>query len=196
MLIAAMTDAMPATLPPMTAADSDESLVRASGAGDLGAFESLYRRHLGRVHGIISRLVGHPRARAEELTQDAFVRAWQALPGFRFESAFSTWLYRLAANTALMELRARRSRPVDGDDAGLEEFGSQDSAGHATALSLDLDRAVAGLPPRARAVLVLHDVEGWTHQEIATELDMAVGSSKAQLHRARRLLRARLGAHP
>lgn len=196
MLMATMTDAMPASVAPRADGDCDDALVRASGAGDLGAFETLYRRHLGRVHGIISRLVGHPRARAEELTQDAFVRAWQALPGYRFESAFSTWLYRLAANTALMELRSRRSRPTDGDDTGLEELGSPDSAGHATALSLDLDRAVAGLPPRARAVLVLHDVEGWTHQEIAAELDMAVGSSKAQLHRARRLLRARLGAHP
>ena len=145
------------------------------------------------MHGVIARLVGHHGARAEDLTQETFVRAWQALPGYRFESAFGTWLHRLAANTALMELRARRSRPqADGDD-GLDDFGTPDSAGHATALSLDLERAVATLPPRARAVLVLYDVEGWKHEEIAEALGMAVGSSKAQLHRARGLLRTRLG---
>ena len=124
------------------------------------------------------------------------MRAWQALPAFRFESAFSTWLHRLAVNTALMELRSRRSRPQDdADDAALDMIGSADSAGHATALALDLERAVATLPPRARAVLVLYDIEGWKHEEIAIELGMAVGSSKAQLHRARGLLRARLGEH-
>ena len=150
----------------------------------------------GRVHGVIARLVGHHGARAEDLTQETFVRAWQALPGYRFESAFGTWLYRLAANTALMELRARRSRPQSDGDAGLDDIGTPDSAGHATALSLDLERAVATLPPRARAVLVLFDVEGWKHEEIAEALGMAVGSSKAQLHRARGLLRTRLGDEP
>jgi len=146
---------------------------------------------------VIACLVGYHGARAEDLTQDAFVRAWQALPGYRFESAFSTWLHRLAVNTALMDLRARRSRPqADADEDALEHVGTQDSAGHATALSLDLERAVATLPPRARAVLVLYDVEGWKHEEIAESLGMAVGSSKAQLHRARHLLRARLGDTP
>ncbi|MGH8078098.1 MAG: RNA polymerase sigma factor, partial [Lysobacter sp.] len=142
---------------------------------------------------VIVRLVGGHGARAEDLTQEAFVRAWQALPAFRFESAFSTWLHRLAVNTALMELRSRRSRPFEEDDEALEHIGHADSAGHVTALSMDLERAVASLPPRARAVLVLYDIEGWKHEEIATELGMAVGSSKAQLHRARGLLRARLG---
>jgi RNA polymerase sigma-70 factor (ECF subfamily) len=192
MLAVTMTDCLdlPGTASPV---DIDRSLVRAAVAGDMRAFESLYRRHVPRVHGVIARLVGHHGARAEDLTQEAFVRAWQALPGYRFESAFGTWLYRLAANTALMDLRARRSRPqADGDD-GLEEVGMPDSAGHATALGLDLERAVATLPPRARAVLVLFDIEGWKHEEIADALGMAVGSSKAQLHRARSLLRERLG---
>ena len=97
-----------------------------------------------------------------------------------------------------MELRSRRSRPQDEGDSDEEVFdliGSADSAGHTTALSMDLERAVASLPPRARAVLVLYDVEGWKHEEIAAELGMAVGSSKAQLHRARNLLRDRLEAH-
>ena len=193
MLAVTMTDCLddlPATASPV---DIDRSLVRAAIAGDMRAFESLYRRHVPRVHGVISRLVGHHGARAEDLTQDTFVRAWQALPGYRFESAFGTWLYRLAANTALMDLRARRSRPQADGDAGLDDVGVADSAGHTTALTLDLERAVATLPPRARAVLVLFDIEGWKHEEIAAALDMAVGSSKAQLHRARGLLRERLG---
>jgi RNA polymerase sigma-70 factor (ECF subfamily) len=202
MLFATMPDPLPVSAVPIPpdAASLDEAgrldvaLARQAAAGDVAAFECLYRRHAGRVHGVIARLVGHAGARAEDLTQEAFVRAWQALPRFRFESALSTWLHRLAVTTALMELRSRRARPRfdDGEDA-LEEVGTLDSAGRGTALGMDLERAVASLPPRARAVLVLHDVEGWTHGEIASELGMAVGSSKAQLHRARQLLRARLG---
>ncbi len=178
------------------AAEADAALVRSAAGGNGDAFASIYRRHAGRVHGVISRLVGGQGVRAEDLTQEAFVRAWQALPKFRFESAFSTWLHRLAVNTALMELRSRRGGPrFDDDEDALDDVGMADSAGQATALSLDLERAVATLPPRARAVLVLHDVEGWKHEEIAAELGMAVGSSKAQLHRARQLLRGRLGEH-
>jgi DNA-directed RNA polymerase specialized sigma24 family protein len=166
---------------PEAGADDERTLVGAAARGEVAAFEALYRRHAGRIHGVIVRLVGSHGSRAEDLTQDAFVRAWQALPAFRFESAFGTWLHRLAVNTALMDLRSRKSRPQDD--------------GHGTALSMDLERAVASLPPRARAVLVLYDVEGWQHEEIAAELGMAVGSSKAQLHRARHLLRERLEAH-
>lgn len=174
-------------------AGEDAILVRRAASADVAAFETLYRRHHRRVHGVIVRLVGQAGARAEDLTQEAFVRAWQALPGFRFESAVSTWLHRLAVNTALMELRARRSRPqADDDEDVLESLSTPDTAGRAV-LGRDLERAVATLPPRARAVLVLHDVEGWKHEEIAAELGMAVGSSKAQLHRARGLLRTRIG---
>ncbi|MBB1088518.1 sigma-70 family RNA polymerase sigma factor [Lysobacter sp. SG-8] len=183
-----------APAPCSTGADAELALIRAAGSGDVTAFESLYRRHAARVHGVIGRLVGHHGTRAEDLTQEAFVKAWQALPDFRFESAFSTWLHRLAVNTALMDLRSQRSRPQhEGDDDAFDMLGQADSAGHVTAISMDLERAVASLPPRARAVLVLYDVEGWKHEEIAAELGMAVGSSKAQLHRARHLLRERLG---
>ncbi|KAA2285238.1 RNA polymerase sigma factor [Arenimonas fontis] len=185
------------TLPPASAADAsareeDHALVRAAGAGDRHAFEALYRRHVRRVYALLWRICGHE-ARAEDLVQDAFVRAWQALPGFRFESAFSTWLHRLAVNTALMELRSRRGNEdlETGDEALLHHPAGDDV--ERAASGLELERAIATLPPRARAVLVLHDVEGWKHEEIAAELGMAVGSSKAQLHRARHLLRARLG---
>ncbi len=194
MLNAAVTDLMTETTA-AAAEERDHALVRAASGGDMRAFEAIYRRHAGRIHGVILRLVGGHGVRAEDLTQEAFVRAWQALPQFRFESAFATWLHRLAVNTALMELRSRRGQPhFDEDEDRLDDLGMADSAGQGTALSMDLERAVATLPPRARAVLVLYDVEGWKHEEIATELGMAVGSSKAQLHRARQLLRDRLGA--
>jgi len=175
----------------MPAVSDDAALVRRSLDGDMAAFEQLYRGHVGRVHGAILRLVGMDRGRAEELTQDAFVRAWQKLSSFRHESAFSTWLYRLGVNTALMELRGRRdSKETDVEDLDLAAGGDVPFCAGERG---DLERAVSKLPPRARAVLVLHDVEGWKHEEIANELGMAVGSSKAQLHRARGLLRRTLG---
>jgi RNA polymerase sigma factor (sigma-70 family) len=166
------------------------ALVRRAAAGDVAAFERLYRDHVGRVHGAILRLVGMDRARAEELTQEAFVRAWQKLSSFRHESAFSTWLHRLGINTALMDLRGRREED-NVDNAALESAAGGEVP-FCAAERADLERAVAALPPRARAVLVLHDVEGWKHEEISRELGMAVGSSKAQLHRARGLLRRAL----
>ena len=193
MLLQAMPLTPDAIDAPSAEASEDAALARRAAAADIAAFEQLYRRHHARVHGVIARLVGQAGARAEDLVQEAFVRAWQALPAFRFESAVSTWLHRLAVNTALMELRACRSRPLaDDDEDALESLSTPDTAGHAV-LGRDLERAVATLPPRARAVLVLHDVEGWKHEEIAEELGMVVGSSKAQLHRARGLLRTRIG---
>ena len=187
------TTLIPQMFEAVNTSEEDLALARLAARADVGAFEQLYRRHHRRVHGVIVRLVGQASGRAEDLTQEAFVRAWQALPAFRFESAISTWLHRLAVNTALMELRSRRSRPwQDDDEDALDSIATPDTAGRAV-LGRDLERAVASLPPRARAVLVLHDVEGWKHEEIAGELGMAVGSSKAQLHRARGLLRARIG---
>jgi RNA polymerase sigma-70 factor (ECF subfamily) len=148
----------------------------------------------GRVHAVVWRLAGGQAARAEDLVQEAFIRAWQALPAFRYESAFSTWLHRLAINTALMTIRQRSGgEDRETDDAALEYVASPDTAGQRLREQMDLERAVSTLPERARAVLILHDIEGWKHEEIASELGMAVGSSKAQLHRARKLLRQRLG---
>lgn len=190
MLDAAMTDSPQA--PATDAGDGDHALALAAAGGDSGAFEALYRRHSARVYGVVLRLAGWQHARAEDLVQEAFLRAWQALPQWRGEAAFGTWLHRLAVNTALMDLRARSVRPeLDGDDD--TELATLAAPGRGAGLALDLQRAVATLPPRARAVLVLHDIEGWTHEEIGAALDMAIGSSKSQLHRARGLLRGRLG---
>jgi RNA polymerase sigma-70 factor (ECF subfamily) len=179
-------------MPPALAAGNNEmDDVRAAAAGDRQAFQRLYRQHVGRVHGAMLRLSGYDHARAEDLTQDAFVRAWQKLDSFREQSAFGTWLYRLAVNVALMDIRARGADPVGYvDEESVPEHGETPFC---AAEREELERAIGKLPPRARAVLVLHDVEGWRHEEIASELEMAVGSSKAQLHRARGLLRKVLG---
>ena len=194
MLTQAMTLDAPLQDSALSHADEDQTLVRAAGNGDARAFETLYRKHSRRVYGVVWRLAGGNAARAEDLVQEAFIRAWQALPQFRFQSTFSTWLHRLAVNTALMELRSRRGGlDLETDDSALAWQSSGDSAGQRTRERLDLERVIATLPERARAVLVLYDIEGWKHEEIAEELGMAVGSSKAQLHRARGLLRTRLG---
>jgi RNA polymerase sigma factor (sigma-70 family) len=180
-------------MPPALAAghDNDKDDVRAAAAGDRQAFQRLYRQHASRIHGAMLRLSGYDHARAEDLTQDAFVRAWQKLDSFREQSAFGTWLYRLAVNVALMDIRARGADPVGYTDE--DSLPEQGETPFCAAERDELERAIGKLPPRARAVLVLHDVEGWRHEEIAGELEMAVGSSKAQLHRARGLLRKALG---
>jgi RNA polymerase sigma-70 factor (ECF subfamily) len=191
-----MIAACPATgtfMSPASAEATDSDDVRAAAAGDRHAFQRLYQLHVGRVHGAVYRLAGYDHARAEDLTQDAFIRAWQKLPDFRHESAFGTWLYRLAVNVALMDIRARGADPVSMlDDDHLPDTGETPFC---AAEREELERAVGLLPPRARAVLVLHDIEGWKHEEIGAELGMAVGTSKAQLHRARGLLRKILGEH-
>jgi len=156
--------------------------------GDETAFQELYRAHVGRVYALCLRLAGDRRD-AEELTQDVFVRAWERLATFRGESAFGTWLHRLAVNTFLMERRGRirrerRVMPSD-DPAALERPTAAPPAG----LRLDLERAIGRLPKGAREVFLLYDVEGYTHEEIGGMLGIAAGTSKAQLFRARRLLR-------
>jgi RNA polymerase sigma-70 factor (ECF subfamily) len=169
----------------------EEPLIRRAQEGDMVAFEELYRRHVGRVFALCRRLAGEE-SLAEELAQEAFVRAWQKLGSFRGESAFSSWLYTLTVNKALTERRSRRrrtSRVVATEDlSAFDRPGRPATPEH----GFDLERALATLPPGARAVLVLHDVEGYKHQEIADLTGIAEGTSKAQLHRARRLLREAL----
>jgi len=127
--------------------------------------------------------------RAQALTQDAFVRAWQQLGSFRQDSAFATWLHRLAVNVVLVDLRAARRRAARFETAGeLEPF---EVAGREPSpdTGMDLERGIAALPAQARSVLVLHDIEGYTHDEIGVAMGIAPGTSKAHLHRARQLLR-------
>ena len=168
-------------------------LVRQAQAGDLVAFERLYRDNERKVFGLCFRLSSDP-ALAEELTQEVFVRAWRKLSSFRGESAFSSWLYPLTVNVALSERRSRRRR--DARIVATEDPASLERAPRSPApeAGFDLEKAMAALPPGARAVFVLHDVEGRTHEEIAQLLGLAPGTSKAQLHRARRLLREALAS--
>ena len=176
-------------------------LIRRAQQGDQAAFQALYDEHVGRVHALCLRLTADA-ARAEELTQDAFVRAWERLGSFRGESAFGSWLYRLTVNVVFLSRRAERRRALrvltSDDPAALERPGSaatgsgRGGRGGDAGLALDLERAVAALPPGAREVFVLHDVEGYRHAEIAELTGIAVGTSKAQLFRARRLLREAL----
>jgi RNA polymerase sigma-70 factor (ECF subfamily) len=167
-------------------------LVRQAQDGDRTAFERLYREHVGRVYALCLRLASDP-ARAEELTQDAFVSAWRKLGSFRGDAAFSSWLHRIAINTIFMAGRSerrRRSRIDEVDPRSAETAGPRATPG----LKIDLERAIAALPPGARSVFVLHDIEGYRHAEIAELTGLAVGTLKAQLHRARRLLREKLGS--
>ena len=180
-------------------------LVRQAQAGDLVAFERLYRENERKVFGLCFRLSSDP-ALAEELTQEVFVRAWRKDPLHqpvvepqaggpgRGESAFSSWLYPLTVNVALSERRSRRRR--DARIIATEDPASLERAPRSPApeAGFDLEKAMATLPPGARAVFVLHDVEGRTHEEIAQLLGLAPGTSKAQLHRARRLLREALAS--
>ena len=164
--------------------------VRLAVAGDTRAFERLYRAHAGRVHALARRMADA--SEADELTQEVFVRAWQGLAGFRGDAAFSTWLHRVAVNVILTRRAAyavRRERMVEGDAA----FDELPAPARGREHGVDLERAIARLPEGARRVFVLHDVEGYKHEEIAATLGVTAGTSKAQLHRARLLLRGHLG---
>ncbi|MEX2177313.1 MAG: RNA polymerase sigma factor [Gemmatimonadaceae bacterium] len=172
----------------------DADAARAA-SGDRQAFERLYHTHLNRVYALCARMVSD-RARAEELTQDVFVRAWEKLHLFRGEASFATWLHRLAVNVVLNDRKSegrRRSRFEEEDEEqGMDSFVGVVGMVLAPGDLLDLEKAITRLPPGARRVFTLHDVEGYKHEEIATMLGVTTGSTKAQLHRARMLLREAL----
>jgi len=163
--------------------------VARAAAGDVRAFEDLYRTHLPRVHALVRRMTAG--RDADELTQDVFVRAWQKLGTFRGDASFGTWLHRLAVNVVIERFRTdqvRRSRMHDGDGI----FETLSAPPQRPDLGMDFETALEKLPDGAREIFVLHDVEGYKHHEIATLLEISPGTSKAQLHRARMMLRRHL----
>ncbi len=196
-----MEAALPATTPVPQAEPDDTVLARRAASGDSRAFEQLYRLNVDRIYGLCLRLCHGDSSRAEQATQDAFVRAWEKLSSFRGESRFSTWMHRLTVNVVLGEHRLLRrwvtfedevQSGVDGQDGvdgmdAIEPLRQEDIGSR-----IDLERALAKLPKGARTVLMLHDIEGYQHDEISALTGIAIGTSKAQLHRARRLLQAML----
>jgi RNA polymerase sigma-70 factor (ECF subfamily) len=166
--------------------------VRRAQAGDVDAFELLYREHSPRIYALCLRLKAGDTSDATELLQDVFIKAWRRLDTFRGDSAFASWLYRLAVNTMLENSRSdqrRTARVLPMEDTS-RLAGAARSSGVES--RMDMESAIASLPKGARLAFVLHDIEGYQHQEIAEQLSVTVGTVKAQLHRARRLLRERL----
>lgn len=163
--------------------------VALAAAGDVSAFERVYRTHLPRVHSLVRRMTAG--RDADEITQDVFVRLWQKIGSFRGDSAFATWLHRLAVNVVIERFRSdttRRKRLYDGEGI----FETLAAVNRSSDLSMDFETALAKLPDGAREIFVLHDVQGYKHQEIADLLEISAGTSKAQLHRARMMLRRHL----
>jgi RNA polymerase sigma-70 factor (ECF subfamily) len=171
---------------------SDSADVALAANGDRQAFERLYRAHANRVYSLCARMSGS-RTKGEELTQDVFVRTWEKLPQFRGESAFSTWLHRLAVNVVLNARKADGKHATRMDEQSAdEERWNEVSGAPMLAERMDLQQAIGKLPAGARRIFVLHDIEGYKHEEIAGIFGITVGGSKAQLHRARLLLREAL----
>jgi RNA polymerase sigma-70 factor (ECF subfamily) len=164
-------------------------IIAEAAAGDLGAFEQLYRRFSPQIFGLCLRLTGQREA-AEDCTQESFLAAWRALPRFERRSRFSTWMHRIAVHTVLARRRGLRfATEVAEPAAGLPDV-ADPGAG---APPLDVERAIAALPDGARHVLVLVGIYGYSHAEAADTLGVAQGTCKAQLHRARGLLTTALG---
>ena len=172
------------------ARDAETADAALAASGDGSAFERLYRAHVSRVHSLVRRMMGTEEA--DDVTQDVFVRAWQKLSTFRGEAAFGTWLHRLAVNVILARRttrRTERSRYETAENA-LETlpWGRETDVAHA----MDFEKAIDRLPDGAREVFVLHDIEGYRHEEIAALLKIVPGTSKSQLHHARMTLRRHL----
>jgi RNA polymerase sigma-70 factor, ECF subfamily len=171
---------------PRTNDVADNDIVRRAQAGDVAAFESLYHAHSPAIY-LLCRRMARDEQEARELLQDAFVRAWERLPSFRGESGIGTWLHRLAVNVVLGRFRSDRRRELEPLTDDLQAPRITGAAAGADD-RIDLDAAIARLPNGARTVLVLHDVCGYSHDEIAEMTGIAAGTARAQLWRARRAL--------
>lgn len=171
--------------------------IRLAQQGDAAAFERLYQLHCRRVYSLCLRMVGNT-AEAEDLTQEAFLQLFRKIATFRGESAFSTWLHRLSVNVVLMKLRRKSASETSleemtepDEEAGnrRRDFGAADLQLSGSIDRVNLQRAVEQLPPGYKAVFVLHDVQGFEHNEIAEIMHCSIGNSKSQLHKARMRLR-------
>jgi RNA polymerase sigma-70 factor (ECF subfamily) len=175
--------------------NSDYGLAQSAAAGDMTAFEELYRRHNRRVYALCLRMTASVEE-AEDLTQEAFIQLFRKVGSFRGDSAFSTWLHRLTVNQVLMHFRKRSVKmertTEEGETPEQTVMGTENPNQMPVVDRIALDRAIAQLPPGYRTVFVLHDVEGHEHEEIARILNVAVGTSKSQLHKARMKLRSLL----
>jgi RNA polymerase sigma-70 factor (ECF subfamily) len=194
-----LTDRDPKEAPRQgTSADKDPNeaeLIERAKLGDAQAFQALYDKHKRRVYSLCLRMTANT-AEAEDLTQEAFLQLYRKIATFRGESAFSTWLHRLSVNVVLMQLR-KKSLPVVSleestqgeEDTPKKDFGAEDLALAGSIDRLQLQKAVDDLPPGYRTIFVLHDIEGYEHNEIATIVGCSIGNSKSQLHKARMKLR-------
>lgn len=178
---------------------SDFRLAQKAAKGDMEAFEELYRLHHRLVYGLCLRMTQNV-AEAEDATQEVFITLFRKVGGFRGESAFTTWLHRLTFNQVLMRFRKRKSRKEEQAEDDPEKADACGRAGDMRAMPLidriALDGALAQLPPGYRAAFVLHDIEGYEHEEVAQLLGCAIGTSKSQLHKARMKLRKILKSRP
>jgi RNA polymerase sigma-70 factor, ECF subfamily len=155
--------------------------------GEAEAFKILYHKNVGKIYALCFRISGN-RYKADLLTQDAFVKAWENIEKFRGESSFSTWIYRIAVNNALEAFRLKKRRILKFISISENIFYEKKDSGN----KIDLEKAISLLPEKARLVFILHDVEGYRHDEIAAMMAISSGTSKAQLHRARKILRKNL----
>ena len=173
---------------------SDSALVAAARKGDMKAFERLYRLHSGKVMGLCLRMTRR-RDVAEECVHQTFIRAWRSLAAFEGRSAFGTWLHRIAVNEVLTHQRNHGTRAESDDEAvaDAQDTPVESHRDYDAGEVMDVERALATLPPGSRHVVVLQTVYGYSHEEVADMLGIAVGTCKAQLHRGRRLLRERMG---
>jgi RNA polymerase sigma-70 factor (ECF subfamily) len=181
---------------PTSAAPSNAELITRAQRGEERAFEAIFHQHKQRVYSLCLRMIGNT-AEAEELTQEAFLQVFRKIHTFRGESAFSTWLHRLSVNIVLMRLRKKAvsETPLEASangekcDKPRKEFGAPDPVLMGSIDRMQLERAIAQLPPGYKQAFVLHDVHGYEHSEIAAMLGSSIGNSKSQLHKARTKLR-------
>jgi RNA polymerase sigma-70 factor, ECF subfamily len=181
--------------PAASAAATETQLIARAQQGDEEAFAALFEAHKRRVYSLCLRMLGNP-TEAEDLTQEAFLQLFRKIATFRGESAFSTWLHRLAVNVVLMHLRKKGLNQISLDETEnsqgepiKRDYGDDDRRLVGSIDRIGLNRAISELPPGYRTVFILHDVEGYEHNEIAEIMNCSIGNSKSQLHKARLKLR-------